>query len=271
MPSEGSFAASGPRRHGEPPARRPRGVGARWHQGHFDSCPVFWGHLPGAFWFLPGSCRPRLGSPPPGRGRGRCPVHQGPFEASKARPGESTSLPGPQTPASQRVGFPSSRTLCSLAGRLLVAFCFSSSLGKEQDASLPLFPGAPAAKPEAEWRDPRRMHLVPIRRWLGGSRSGTASGPSSLSTYFWIYSSFNGQNLFWNHFPRLAPLGEVGVCPWTPRPGGLVWRPGLCLDGRSLITGTPPPQTLGDSGSPPACCREMKGFAESFELRGETH
>lgn len=70
MPSEGSFAASGPRRHGEPPACRPCGVGARWHQGHSDSCPVLRGRLPGDLlvpaWVLQASSW----EPPGGAGAG---------------------------------------------------------------------------------------------------------------------------------------------------------------------------------------------------------
>lgn len=66
-------------------------------------------------------------------------------------------------------------------------------------------------------------------------------------------------------------LWEVGVYQWMPRLGGVVWRPGLCLNRRSLITGIHPLQKPGNNGLPPTCCRRMKAFAESFELHGETH
>lgn len=158
-------------------------------------------------------------------------------------------------------------------GWSLACVCFASSLGREQEASLPLFPEAPAAEGEAGLRDPHWMSVVPVRRWLGGwwwLWSGTASGPSSLSIYFWIHSSFKGQNLFWNHFLHPAPLWEVGVCRWMPRLGGAVWGPSLCLNGRSLITSIHLLQKPGDGGLPPTCCREMKGFAESFECHGGT-
>lgn len=46
--------------------------------------------------------------------------------------------------------------------------------------------------------------------------------------------------------------------------------PGLCLDGRALITSIfpPPCKNRADNSLPPTCCREMKALAESFELCG---
>ena len=47
----------------------------------------------------------------------------------------------------------------------------------------------------------------------------------------------------------------------------MVWNPGLDLT-KVLITGIQPRREQGDNCLPPTCSREMKGFAESFELHG---
>lgn len=57
---------------------------------------------------------------------------------------------------------------------------------------------------------------------------------------------------------------QVGM--WMP-PWREVWNPGLGLT-KVLITGIHPRREQGDNCLPPTCGREMKGFAESFELRG---
>lgn len=232
MPSEGSFAASGPRRHGEPPARRPRGVGARWHQGHFDSCPVFWGHLPGAFWFLPGSCRPRLGSSlPPGGGGAGVLFTRVPLKPPK--PGQERALPSqdPRPLKANGWGFlPQGLCVPWLVACGVLFLIFPGERAGRQPST---FPRSTCGQAGGRMEGPPPMPLVPIRRWLGGSWSGTASGPSSLSTYFWICSSFNSQNLPGIIFLARHPSGR-----WVCARGRLAlvgWSGGLA----SASTGDP--------------------------------
>lgn len=77
---------------------------------------------------------------------------------------------------------------------------------------------------------------------LGGVYGPELSlGPSSPSSCFWVCNSFKDQNLV--SFPSLgAPLEGRWVCGCL---SGVVWRPGLLLDGRALITSVHPLQKLG--------------------------
>lgn len=56
----------------------------------------------------------------------------------------------------------------------------------------------------------------------------------------------------------MPPLGGLGAWPRSPQE----------IPSHEAFT---PYKNQGDNRSPPTCCREMKGFAESFELGGVTH
>lgn len=221
MPSEGSFAASGPRRHGEPPARRPRGVGARWHQGHFDSCPVFWGHLPGAFWFLPGSCRPRLGSPPPPGGGGagvlftRVPL-------KPPKPGQERALPSQDPRPLQANGWAFLPQGLCVPWLVACLWRFVSHLpwGKSR---MPAFHFS-------------QEHLLPSRRQNGGTPAGCTWSPSG--------AGWGGHGLALLLGLRPFPPTFGFVAPLTARTFSgiifLAWHPSgrwVCARGRLALVG----------------------------------
>ena len=82
---------------------------------------------------------------------------------------------------------------------------------------------------------------VPMRPWVGVYGLALSLGPSSPSSCFWVCNSFKDQSL--GSFSSLsAPLEGRWVCGCLR---GVVWRPGLLLDGRALITSVHPLQKLG--------------------------
>lgn len=82
--------------------------------------------------------------------------------------------------------------------------------------------------------------VVPIKCWVGLYVQALSLDPSSLFPYFWIHSSFEGQNC--GLFPTSTFLGGGWACGCL---GGGFWRPGLCLNRTSLITSIHPLQNPG--------------------------
>lgn len=115
---------------------------------------------------------------------------------------------------------------------------------------------------------PRGHPAVPIRRWEGVRVLATALSLGSVPC-------------FWFLNPRLLSQPDPGSIslPEAPLRGGrargclhgVVWRPGLVSTGDPNHEAFTPCKNQGDNRSPPTCRREMKGFAESFELGGVTH
>lgn len=82
---------------------------------------------------------------------------------------------------------------------------------------------------------------VPMRHWVGVYGLALSLGPFLPSSCFWVCNSFKDQSLV--SFSSLdAPLEGGWVCGCL---SGVVWRPGLLLDGRALITSVHPLQKLG--------------------------